>query len=67
MVTTIGENGEVGLTQEHLTALDVSIGDPVDIYVRDKNIVIVKAGSKRQDWDEWFETAKVTNDFMEER
>lgn len=61
MKTTIRENGAIELDIKMLEEIGVKVGDQVDLYVRDgRSITIVKAGAKRDDWDEWFETATVS-------
>ncbi|WP_210397373.1 AbrB/MazE/SpoVT family DNA-binding domain-containing protein [Motiliproteus sediminis] len=59
MRTKIGRNREVPLTPEMLQALDVDIGDDVDLYVRSGAIVLVKAGAKRSEWEQSYSTVPV--------
>lgn len=65
MKTTIHQDGSIKLDIKMLEEIGVKVGDQVDLYVRDGiSITIVKAGTKRDDWNEWFETATVS-DFPE--
>lgn len=59
------QNGLIELDIKMLEKIGVKVGDQVDLYVRDgRSITLVKAGTSRGDWDDWFETAAVS-DFPE--
>ncbi len=61
MKSTIREDGSVILPKEMLAAIGVDVGDLVDLYVREYGITIVKAGSKRGEWDEFFDTVPIVD------
>lgn len=59
MGTRILKDGTVPLPSDVLDKVDMKVGDLVDIYVRNGDIVLVKEGSMRGEWDDYFETAPI--------